>query len=446
MTDLDADVPASRDTEVNGPPHLSHGPAGPALAGPAGPVSRDWAREQRKGTGSPLMPTGIGRRGVLVYSFATLVFVAGLVALAWQGYRTTLDIKGGTSLDAETDPSKPGYEAQVKPIPTHLVVNVDSAGALTEVQLVVPSDTDAGGGVVLFIPGVTLVETPEGNSELTVYAAAKGIDATVSRIEEFLGFGVTDAVTLNPEQTAAMFEPLGSFAIDNPDALVSTGADGNKQIEFGAGQQTLAPADVARFLAFVSDGDTGINRSARNQIVWKQWMAALAANPAAVPTVPPFEPAVGDDAVDLSGIVGGLSSGQVVFRDLPTLAISLPDAKGAKVYRVDAVAMAALVPEIVPYPTSATPGQRVRVRVLNGTSDLGAATRAASAVVGAGGEITVVGNAKPMDATVTTVEFHSEAMAERAAPIAAAFGVTATASSLQTDAVDVTVTLGPDSP
>jgi len=51
-----------------------------------------------------------------------------------------------------------------------------------------------------------------------------------------------------------------------------------------------------------------------------------------------------------------------------------------------------------------------------------------------------------MDATVTTVEFHSEAMAERAAPIATAFGVTATASSLQTDAIDVTVTLGPDSP
>ena len=84
--------------------------------------------------------------------------------------------------------------------------------------------------------------------------------------------------------------------------------------------------------------------------------------------------------------------------------------------------------------------------MLNGTSDLGAATRAASTVVGAGGEIIVVGNAKPMDATVTTVEFHSEAMAERAAPIAAAFGVTATASSLQTDAIDVTVTLGPDSP
>jgi len=438
MTDLDADVPASPATGVGGPHALP--------GGPAGPVSRDWAREQRKGSGTPLVPTGIGRRGALVYSFATLVFVAGLVALAWQGYRTTLDIKGGTSLDAETNPSKPGYEAQVKPIPTHLLVNVDAAGALTEVQLLVPSATAAGGGVVLFIPGVTLVETPEGNSELVTYAAANGIDATVSRIEELLGFGLTDAVTLNPDQAAAMFEPLGSFTIDNPDALVSTGVDGNKQIEFGAGSQMLAPTDVARYLAFVSDGDTGINRSARNQIVWKQWMAALAANPAAVPTVPPLEPAVGDNPVDLAAIVSGLSSGQVVYRDLPTTAISLPGAEGAKVYRVDAAAMAALVPEIVPYPTSATPGQRVRVRVLNGTSDLGAATRAASTVVGAGGEIIVVGNAKPMDATVTTVEFHSEAMAERAAPIAAAFGVTATASSLQTDAIDVTVTLGPDSP
>ncbi len=446
------------------------------------PVSREWARQQRQGgrrsdgPRSPEQPGeqptppskggrrkarvakgGVSRRGVIAYGIATLVFVAGLVSLVWKGYDTSLDIKGGSSFETETDPAKPGYEAQVATVPDHLVIHVDSTGRMTEAQLYVelPSvgardcaegaECPAGAGVVMVIPGVTLVETDAGRSELSQYIADNGVEAGVAEIESILGFDVTDAVTLSPDALVDLFEPAGPVTIQNPDALIATNADGDKEIRYGAGPLTLQPSQIPEYLAFKSDGEAAINRSDRLELVWKAWMAAIAADPAKAPTAAPFTPVVGDaDSVDLAGMVTRLSTATVSYTALPVETIPIPGAAGAAVYRPDPEAMAALVPSVVPYPTSAFPGQRARTRVLNGTADHGAATRAASPVVAAGAEITIFGNARTQDLATTTVEYHGDGSAAAAERIAAALGVTASRSTVPTEAYDVTVTLGAD--
>jgi hypothetical protein len=408
------------------------------------PVSRDWARRQRRGD-APRRTGGVGPKGVAAYGLATLVFVAGLVSLVWKGWETSLDIKGGSSFHAETDPTKPGYEAQVKPVPNHLVLNVDAEGRLTDAELLVEiGGKEAGSGVVMPIPGATLIESDAGPADLRDFLADHGVEAAVGQLERILGFAITDTVTLSPQQIAELFRPAGHVTFQNPDALIATLPNGDKEIRYGAGQLTLSADEVAAYLAFTSDGEAAVNRSVRLGILLEAWIESIRANPALAPTIPPLEPVVGDGPVDLAALITSLAGDTISYPTFPVQTIPIPGAEAAAVYRPDAEKIEALVPSLVPYPTSAFPGQRARTRVLNGTSDRDAAPRAAPLIVGAGAEITVFGNATGASRDVTTVEYHDDGVAAAAERIATALGVTATRSSSGTEAYDVTVTLGAD--
>ncbi len=425
MTDVDAARPTESDD-------------------PAPPVSRDWARRQRRG-GAPRRTGGVGPKGVAAYGIATLVFVAGLVSLVWKGWDTSLDIRGGTSFRAETDPTKPGYEAQVKPVPNHLVLHVDAEGRLTDAVLLVGIGTGEGGsGVIMPIPGATLIEGDAAPAELADHLADHGVESAVAHLERILGFAITDTVTLSPAQLSELFAPVGEITFQNPDALIASTPEGDKEIRYGAGPLTLTAEQVPDYLSFRSDGEASINRSVRLGIVLEAWMEAVAADPSLAPRTAPLEPVVGDGPVDLAGLYASLASVPISYPTFPVQTIPIPGAGGAAVYRPDAEQIEALVPSLVPYPTSAFPGQRARTRVLNGTADRDAAPRAAPTVVGAGAEITVFGNATGEPRQTTTVEYHDDGAAAAAERIAGALGVTATRSSQPTEAYDVTVILGAD--
>lgn len=377
----------------------------------------------------------------MAFSLATLIFVSGLVALAWDGYRTSLEIKGGTSLEAVKDPTKAGYEAQVRPMKTHLLLQTDAEGAVTDGVLISPGSGGRGGSVV-FIPGSTVVQTTDGNANLNKFIATNGVEAGIAEIEKILTFAVTDGTTVTPAQWTDLLGPLGPLTIENPDALVAVTGANQKQIVYAAGPLPLKPDQVGDYLTFVSDGEAEINRLPRTQLVWETWLKAIAADPSGAPTVTALAPVVGDEPLEISGLVLGLSKGPVAFQTLPTKAVSLPNTVGVKIYLPDPVGIAQMVPKVVPFPTSAFPGQRARTRILNGTTDVGAATRAADPVVGAGGEITVLGNASTFAVTKTTVEYHDPSKKEAADKVAAALAVTAMQSPSLTEAYDVTVTIG----
>jgi len=102
------------------------------------------------------------------------------------------------------------------------------------------------------------------------------------------------------------------------------------------------------------------------------------------------------------------------------------------------------VARVVPFPTSAVPGQRARVELLNGTTDKDAALLVAPKVVAAGGEITLLGNADSFDVTATQVHYPVPEAREAAEEIASALGVTATAAPASSGGVDVSVIVGSD--
>jgi hypothetical protein len=111
---------------------------------------------------------------------------------------------------------------------------------------------------------------------------------------------------------------------------------------------------------------------------------------------------------------------------------------------VDEAAMKSWVPSYVPYPTSAFPGQRASVNVLNGTTNPDAIRAVAPKVVAAGGEISLTGNADSFDIATSTVQYSTPEAKAAAEAIAAELGLTATASTDATESVDVTVVVGKD--
>jgi hypothetical protein len=83
--------------------------------------------------------------------------------------------------------------------------------------------------------------------------------------------------------------------------------------------------------------------------------------------------------------------------------------------------------------------------LLDGTQNRDLILKASAPVVGAGGQITILGNADRFGVTTTRIEYHDPSQQAAAQKIAQALGNrTAVASTDQTDAFDVTVTLGSD--
>ena len=101
----------------------------------------------------------------------------------------------------------------------------------------------------------------------------------------------------------------------------------------------------------------------------------------------------------------------------------------------------------IPFPASPAPGVRTSVRVLDGVGADELISRAARAVVEAGGQVVVVGNAERFDAEAPTrVIYVEDEAADAASALADALGaeVEQIESSGSDPVYDVTVVVGAD--
>ena len=129
------------------------------------------------------------------------------------------------------------------------------------------------------------------------------------------------------------------------------------------------------------------------------------------------------------------------FIVLPTTRQSF---KGSYLYSPDPEAITEQLNGVVQFPVSSFPGQRPRVRVLNGTTDTTMASRIAPDLARAGGEVLLVGNAKSLDVGSTTVVYSNDEFKGVADAIAEAVGVSAERTDEISDAADIDVVLGAD--
>jgi LytR cell envelope-related transcriptional attenuator len=256
----------------------------------------------------------------------------------------------------------------------------------------------------------------------------------VAALARVVTVGVSDYVVIDDAHWSRLVAPVApvEVTIDQPVG------------EWAAGPVSIPAADVGRFLAAKGANETDIDRLDRQQQFWGAWLDRIGEG--------------GDDAVPgevdtgLGRFVRGIARG-------PTTAAALPvvqdDTGGGGAARLvpESPQLESLVTKAVPFPVAPEPGRRIRVRLLNGTSDPSLTTAAAPALVEAGAEITIVGNAPSFDVARTTVAYVGRERVGAAGWLAAKAGIgriedvsVGGEAPLPSpdDEIDVTVILGQD--
>ena len=369
----------------------------------------------------------------ITFVLLEVVLLASIPALAWVGFRTVLDTTDGQAVDPELDPNEPGYEAFLDPTPVAMVAGVDGAGALSWLTVLALGGPGEQGGAVLFVPVGTVVDHSElGDVTLAELWDTTGGFGLPPAAAEVLGAGFSETIVVEHATVSALLAPAVPLTVQLNDELPG----------FDTGEAELDAAEVPELLELRAEGESDLARLVRHEEVWRAWLAAVASSPD--PDVVPGERSSG-----MGRYVRGLAAGPVSFDVVPVTPVEDDDGGEADVerFRVDPEAAYALVAERIPFPVAAAPGDRLRVRVLDGVGAGGLALRGARDVVRAGGQVTVIGNADRFGADVSRVVFFDESLSDEVADMAAFLGIDEVQREdgpNPNDLVDVTVVVGED--
>lgn len=407
---------------------------------PTPPAPADFAARA-----APTVPAGVAwggdrllrRRRLVLAGMATLL--AAGVALALVGVDLVRNSTAGRYVE-RAGPDEPGYQAYVVPTPTMAMVQRGGEGELTGVALLALESRD-GAGTVILVPAATLtqgVQSPEddGTSDpprtmAEVYRDA-GAAGVVAAMADLLGVAIPEHLEVDDARWASLVAPVAPVELHLPEPVG----------EWPAGEVLLAADDVGPFLAARADDESEVNRINRQADFWTAWLPLV--RDAGMDALP------GEIDVGIGRFVRGLA-------DSPSSIVPLPgeptggDGGEPEAYALHGERALELLARAVPYPVSPTPGRRIRVRLLNGTTDRDLTGAAAEVLVRGGAEITIAGNAPSFGEDETLMLYGSPEHRDQALWLAAAFGgagveqgAAAADGSVADDEVDVTVILGDD--
>jgi hypothetical protein len=329
----------------------------------------------------------------------------------------------------------------------HLIALTDDSDALSAFVVLVP-DASGSGGSIIWSLGELVVDVDGTPTAITDVYKAEGLEGARAQFEKVLGFGATDATIIAPKDIAAIAAPLGTISIKNPDP-VSVDQKGKRVVKFAAGTLELDPDEIGEYLTIRGAGEAPTNRGSRADIVLSALAAKLidasdagatSSSNSTAAGASTTAPAAADGSVDIGGVLASTGASP----DFIVLPMTRQSFKGSYLYSPDADGITDQLAGVVQFPVSSFPGQRPRVRVLNGTSAISAANSVAPQLARAGGEVLLVGNANPLDVETSTVVYSDESFKGVADRIAEIVGVTAVRTDDISDAADIDVVLGAD--
>ena len=356
------------------------------------------------------------RGHLIAYGIAFVLAFLAIPVLTIVGVQALLDSRDGEVINPVLDPELPGYQALVSPSPTLAVVHTDPGGTLVgAVMLALSGEDDAAtGGSVLLVPPATLATVPDiGALTLEYVQNLNGTDSTHSLMEWVLGIGIDDVVEMSHGTWGDLVEPIGGLSLINPDDL----HDDDGAVLFPSGELELAPDEVGPYLAILEPGENPLNRVLRQELVWDAWLESLAERPgdARFP---------GEQDQGLARFVPAIAAGTIRLETLPvTVDGAAPSPDEPVLFHPDDDAIASLVPEIVPFPAGARPGERPLVRVLDGSGRSEVIPVAVRQVAVAGGQVVMIGNTDEFGVATTEVRFADREFEPLARSVAETLGV-----------------------
>ena len=366
------------------------------------------------------------------YPLVVGAFIVLIVpALVFAGLRVILDSSDGQLVKRVTNPEAPGYEAVVEKTPTAVAAIVAPDGSLDS-AVVFALTSDSSGGVLL-IPAALGIPTDFGMIPLSELWKGGALESVASGVGEVLNLNFNEKISIPVADWATLVGPYAPLSFTIPDAV----RDPKDAVVFPKGTVTLTAAQVATFLTSKSPKDNELNRTLRQELFWKAWLAKVKSAAATFPT--PITSGIGR-------FVASVARGQLSVSSLPVVPVSggSPFPGGGPMYIGQPNAVLDAVAAIVPFPDGA-PGGRPRIRVLDGTGKLGNGVTAAIMLNAAGGQVDVVGNAKSFGQDTTQIIYFDGTSEATAQKMRAALTMGEIIESKQSNSgADMTVILGED--
>lgn len=459
-------------------------PASSGATGPEGPERDDRtgaATDEAEGfqpivraRSSQLRQRRRRRRILVAQAGVAATALVVLVVLLWVGWTSALRITGGRTNEA-TDPSAPGYVAVVRPTEVTLLALVAPEPGAGGTEATAPAGTgadpdaadaadgaDGADGADPVSPAggrlatmLLVIERADGTAPTVVPVPSRlalwdfqgaepqeaddvfaggGLDALATRLGADLTFGVTESRTVPVAAVDDLVRSTGPLTIQLPDDVLAEGDGDGPQVRYRAGELTLGPGEVGEFLSFDGVDESATNRALRVELLWKALLEQLDGQ------VPDTGEGPGQE--ELAEVLARISGEAPTFDLVPLQEVPLFTDPPTSLFRIDQPLMPEWVARRVPFPTSAYPGQRVRIELVNGTRDEVLQREAARAAVAAGGEILYTRNAESFDVEETRVDYEREEAVLAATLIAENLGVAMDrVESLPAD-VDVAVVVG----
>jgi hypothetical protein len=374
--------------------------------------------------------------------------VGGGAVLTVVGVNLVRNSTAGRYVAPTAGPDDPGYQAYVVPTPTMAVVQRGDDGELVSVAVLAIESSDDGGAVIL-VPASTLTRADRpvdpgsgaagssGSGEPATLADVYrqgGANGVVAAVADLLAVAIPEHLEVDDTRWASLVAPVAPVDLQLTKNVVN----------WRAGDVSLAADDVGPFLRARVASESEAERIDRQADFWTAWLPLV--RDAGVNALP------GEADVGIGRFVRSLADGSPSIVPLPGEAMG-DDGSVAETFVPHDERLAELMVRAVPYPVSPSPGRRVRVRLLNGTTDPGLTSAAANRLVRGGAEITIAGNAPTFDETETRMLYGRADQRDTALWLAAGLGggrvepdPAASGGVTDDDEIDVTVILGADAP
>lgn len=387
----------------------------------------------------PRVPRSTGSRLARLAAFTltlSLVVVA-IPTLALIGMQAALGNDGTPVLTSRTnDPTANGYEAIVSPTPTMLVLGVSAKQQLASIALLAAASS---GGAIVLVPTLTVTTGPRPRPLAQIYEVS-GREGVVDALGAMFHLNFDTVIEADPTWFADAVTDAAPLLVDNSDDLLAPAVgDDEPVLLFPAGQLQLGPKGVSQFFEHRNVGEEERAALFRHELVWRAWLAAQARRRPGS--------ASGSNMEAFQTFFVGLSAG-------PTQVLTLPvepdepltrDDESELWYQTDREDLALFLATFVPFPAAASPGDRIKVRLLDGRGDRSLALGAAALLVPRGAEIGVFGNADRFDYARSVVEYYDVSRRGDAESLAAAMGSAEVILKEQVqESVDVTIIVGLD--
>lgn len=329
--------------------------------------------------------------------------------------------------------------------------DADGGGATGAVLMAVDAD---GTATASFVPVSLLADVPGfGNGVELLNALRDGGPALLgASVANLLGIELDATAVTTGSALAALLERTGGLEVDVERQLVVSGPDGDAQVRFEAGPQTLDGERLAEYLRFREPGETEVSTFVRQQQVVLALVEALR-DPAVLDAVladgaPQLDVAGDRDAVRqvLAGLADAAGRSALQVRSLPVQPIGAAG-DGGVTYVLPPDAREAFVDEHLAASRTGGEGGATRVEVLNGVGRPGVGSDVAALLDGGGFRIERTENAASFDEERTLILVYDESAAslEAAEAVRDRLGVgTIQVSRQPQSVVELTIVVGAD--